>query len=349
MVRFGSWRARLATPVTRGVRTVAGRGRVGDFARDVRKGFGLAQKRLPSRYLYDAVGSALFDAITLLPEYGLTRADERVLRRCAPLLPEQLGRLSAVVELGSGSGLKTRPLLEAFCDRQGSLRYVAIDGSRTALDRCRKELADVRGLRVEGLASFYLEGLSRALKGARKGPVLVLFLGGSIGNFDPEEGVGFLRDVRKLLEPKDALLLGADLEKPVETLIAAYDDPAGVTAAFNLNVLARINRELDGNFDLSLFRHEARWSALERRIEMHLRSVADQSVRIGALRARFPFLRNETLWTESSHRFTPDLLEEMAGRAGFSVSAEWTDEAWAFSESLWIADAATPSLGPRSK
>jgi L-histidine N-alpha-methyltransferase len=293
-------------------------------------------KRLSARYLYDALGSALFDAITLLPEYGLTRADERVLRRAAPVLPDRLGPVDAVVELGSGSGQKTRPLLEGFATRQRRVRYVAIDGSRTALERCRLEVGSVPGLGVDLVEDSYLDGLFRVLGGRREHPVLVLFLGGSIGNFDRDEGVAFLRAVRGFLREGDGLLVGADLEKPVEDLLLAYDDPTGVTAAFNLNFLARINRELDADFDLRLFRHEARWSAPELRVEMHLRSVVDQEVHVRALGARFSFAADETIWTESSHRYTPALLEEMARRSGFTVREGWTDETWAFRESLWM-------------
>jgi dimethylhistidine N-methyltransferase len=295
------------------------------------------QKTLPCQYLYDALGSALFDAITLLPEYGLTRADERILKRCAPLLAERLAPVSEIVELGSGSGVKTRAVLEAFAPRQGAIRYVPIDGSKAALDRCRAELGDVPGVEIEVLVALYLEGLARALREPRTRPALVLFLGGSIGNFEAEEAVRFLSEVRALLREGDALLIGADLEKDPEILLRAYDDGLGVTAAFNRNILARINRELDADFDLSRFRHEARWSDGQKRIEMHLRSVERQRVRVGALQSTFTFEKDETVWTESSHRFTLHLLKEIARRSGFKVAARWVDDEWAFAESLWVA------------
>jgi L-histidine N-alpha-methyltransferase len=308
------------------------------FVREVCEDLGQPQKRLASKYLYDAVGSALFDAITLLPEYGLTRADERLLRRCAPVIAQQFAPFSAIVELGSGNGLKTRPILEAICLAQESLDYYPIDGSSAALERCQKELADLPGLRVEGLPLFYLDGLASVVKWrAPEERLLVLFLGSSIGNFDREESAEFLASVRSLLQPGDGLLLGADLEKSVDRLLEAYDDPAGVTAAFNLNVLARINRELGADFDLGAFRHEVRWCPLGRRIEMHLRSLARQSVHIRAAHCSFRFREGETIWTESSHRFTAEGLDQMASRAGFVSTAQWIDEAWAFAESLWIA------------
>jgi dimethylhistidine N-methyltransferase len=298
-------------------------------------GLSATPKSLPARYFYDAVGSALFDAITQLPEYGLTRADERVLRRAAPRLLERLGRVGAIVELGSGSGYKTKHVLEAFADGRHGLRYVAIDGSVTALERCRRELAEVPGLEFEGLEDTYLEGLSRALEHRSERPVLVLFLGGSIGNFDSGQAGSFLAELRRRLAPGDGLLLGTDLEKDVGALLLAYDDPTGVTAAFNLNILARINRELGGEFDLRLFRHEARWFAPEKRVEMHLRSTIDQEVYVRAVGAGFTFRRDETIWTESSHRYTHGLLDTMARESGFGVVERWTDEAWPFSESLW--------------
>jgi dimethylhistidine N-methyltransferase len=307
------------------------------FAWDVFEGLRKAQKTLPCQYLYDALGSALFDAITLLPEYGLTRADERILARCAPRLAQRLPQVGTIVELGSGSGVKTRAVLETFAPRQQRLRYVPIDGSKAALDRCRAELADIPGVAIEGIVSLYLDGLGRALEGRGNEPALVLFLGGSIGNFEPEDAVRFLSEVRALLQEGDALLIGADLEKSPSVLLKAYDDPLGVTAAFNLNILARINRELDANFDLTRFRHEARWAEAEKRVEMHLVSRARQRVRIGALQSTFAFEADESIWTESSHRFTLRLLKDVARRSGFQVAERWVDDEWVFAESLWVA------------
>jgi dimethylhistidine N-methyltransferase len=306
----------------------------------VEEGLRASPKWLPARYFYDAVGSALFDVITLLPEYGLTRADERVLGRAAPVLPDRLGRVEAIAELGSGSGRKTRLLLGAFASRQAPLRYVAIDGSRTALERCRREVSELPGVDFEGLEEGYLDGLSRVVRERGGDPILVLFLGGSIGNFNAGEADGFLKALRQLLRPGDGLVLGTDLVKPVPELLLAYDDPAGVTAAFNLNLLARINRELGGGFDLRRFRHEARWSEADLRIEMHLRSLVEQEVEVQAIGTRFSFRRDETIWTESSHRYTPALLASMAERAGFAVADGWTDEAWPFRESLWTVPGA---------
>ena len=246
-----------------------------DFAGDVRAGLlRPGQKELPSKYLYDEVGSALFEVISVLPEYGLTRADERLLRRHAIEIVSRLKSRVLVAELGSGSGKKTRWILEALTRRQRTT-YCPIEISPTALARCESELGQIECVSIVGFERPYLDGLLAAASGRREDEhLLVLFLGSTIGNFDRDAGERFLTEVRRILYPGDALLLGTDLEKPLPQLLAAYDDSIGVTAAFNLNLLARINRELDADFDVSAFRHEARYNFPERRIEMHLRSIA---------------------------------------------------------------------------
>ena len=185
----------------------------------------------------------------------------------------------------------------------------------------------------------YLEGLRSVAEGrGERDHVLVLFLGSTIGNFDRDAGEDFLHQVRATLRLGDGLLLGTDLEKPVEQQILAYDDPAGVTAAFNLNLLARINRELGADFDLSCFRHEARWNYADRRIEMHLRSTCRQSVRIPAANLRVVLDEDETIWTESSHKYKAEEIPEMAVRAGFRCDAQWIDAEWPFAQNLLIAE-----------
>ena len=306
------------------------------FAREVRSGLTRGgQKTLPCRYLYDEVGSALFDAITCLPEYGLTRADTRVLVAHASEIADCLPPNVVVTELGSGSGAKTRPILEALRVRQVVL-YYPIDTSGSALARCAQELGNLGA--VIPLESSYLDGLSEVASRRAPGQTLfVLFLGSTIGNFEPESAIDFLYAVRQCLEPGDALLLGADLVKPTERLIAAYDDPAGVTAAFNLNLLGRINRELDADFDLRQFEHAVRYTAEQRRIEMHLRSRVYQIVNIRAADLIVDFAPNETICTEACHKFTPSRICEMARLASFRVAEAWTDEEWPFSETLLVA------------
>jgi L-histidine N-alpha-methyltransferase len=310
-----------------------------DFAADVCAGLlRPGQKELPSKYLYDEVGSALFEVISVLPEYGLTRADERLLRRHAADIVARLKSRVLVAELGSGSGKKTRWILEALARKQ-STTYCPIEISPAALARCESELGQIEYVSIVGFERPYLDGLLAAASGRNGNERLfVLFLGSTIGNFDRDAGERFLAEVRRVLYPGDALLLGTDLEKPLPQLLAAYDDPIGVTAAFNLNLLARINRELAADFDLAGFRHEARYNPLERRIEMHLRSMRDQSVRIARAGCTVSFAKDETIWTESSHKYRAEDISGMARRTGYRCDAQWLDSEWLFAENLLIAE-----------
>jgi dimethylhistidine N-methyltransferase len=306
------------------------------FARDVRDGLARsAQKTLPCQYFYDDVGSALFEVITRLPEYGLTRADARILRDHAKELVACLPRNVAVVELGSGSGVKTRPILEQLGQREPVV-YYPIDVSPAALETCARELAPLGD--VFPLALDYLSGLRHVVeRRAARQRLIVLFLGSTIGNFEPEAAIDFLLGVRACLLPGDAILLGTDLVKPVEQLLAAYDDPPGVTAAFNLNLLARINRELEADFDLRQFEHLARYNRQAQRIEMHLRSRVRQTVNVRGSGLVVEFARRETIRTESCHKFRPEQLCEMARVSGFRLGAQWVDGEWPFAETLLLA------------
>lgn len=312
---------------------------VSEFAADVRDGLTKSgQRELPSKYLYDEVGSALFETICLLPEYGLTRADARLLQRNAPEIVGQLRSPVLVAELGSGSGKKTRWILEALSRRQRTY-YFPIEISPSALEACEKELGRMDLVSIVGYEQPYLEGLRAVAEGRKQGEqLLVLFLGSTIGNFDRDAGEGFLRSVRKILREGDALLLSTDLEKNEDEQILAYDDPAGVTAAFNLNLLARINRELRADFDLRCFRHEARWNAAERRIEMHLLSTCRQRVEIPPAGLRLTLDENETIWTESSHKYQAGEAADMGSRTGFRCEGEWLDKEWPFAQNLLIAE-----------
>jgi len=301
-----------------------------EFAREVCAGLGRpGQKTLPCRYFYDAVGSALFETITLLPEYGLTRADARVIDAHAEDIAAAMPDVPLVVELGSGSGSKTRRLLEAI----GPVTYCPIDVSALALTLCAQSLGDVAEVRpIEG---SYLDGLRTAAQYRPAGRnLLVLFLGSTIGNFESDAANEFLYGIRSELEPGDALLLGTDLVKPVAQLLLAYDDPAGVTAAFNRNLLARINRELGGDFDLRNFEHVARYDAAGQRIEMHLRSLAGQCVNVRRAGMMVRMEAGETIHTESCHKFRLEQIVDMARAGGFRVEAQWTESEWGFAESL---------------
>jgi dimethylhistidine N-methyltransferase len=309
-----------------------------DFAADVRSGLLKPQKELLSKYLYDDVGSGLFEVISVLPEYGLTRADERVLRENAYDIVERLPGLVIVAELGSGSGKKTRWILKALCRRQPT-SYCPIEISPTALAMCRRELGDIDCISIVGFEREYLEGLEEVAARRKAGQHLfVLFLGSTIGNFDRPAGVMFLRQIREALEPGDTLLLGTDLLKPVPQLLKAYDDPLGVTAAFNLNLLARINRELEGDFDMEQFEHVALFNRDARSVEMHLRSRRAQIVSIPASGLTVRFTEGETIWTESSHKYTREDVREMAAATGFRCEAQWVDREWPFAESLLVAE-----------
>lgn len=311
---------------------------VAQFAREVRDGLSKSgQKELPSKYFYDAVGSALFEVISLLPEYGLTRADERILRRHADEITSHISSPAIVAELGSGSGKKTRWILEALARRQPTT-YYPIEISPAALRQVELELDQLPRVAILGFEAEYLDGLRRVHATRRPGErVLALFLGSSIGNFDRAPGEQFLRKVRETLTPGDALLLGTDLEKAAPKLLKAYDDPLGVTAAFNLNLLARINRELGGNFDLAQFEHLALYNSSERRIEMYLRSKAGQRVAIRQADFEVALQEGERIWTESSHKYRADEPFEMAARNGFRCDGQWIDEEWPFAESFLTA------------
>ena len=307
-----------------------------EFAREVRAGLARSgQKTLPCRYLYDEVGSILFEAITYLPEYGLTRADARIIHQHAGTLMARLPGRLVVAELGSGAGNKTYAILERLGQRQ-AVTYYPIDVSPAALALCAQCLGPLG--QVVPLESSYLDGL-RAVA-ARRAPgetLLVLFLGSTIGNFEPEAALDFLYAVRLCLRPGDALLLGTDLVKPAEQLLAAYDDPTGVTAAFNLNLLGRINRELGADFDLRQFEHAARYDDALQRVEMHLRSRVSQRVSIPGADIIADFAPGETICTEASHKFRPEQIAGLSRAAGFRLTEQWIDCAWPFAENLLAA------------
>jgi L-histidine N-alpha-methyltransferase len=312
---------------------------VSEFAEDARAALTKSgQRELPSKYLYDELGSALFEAICVLPEYGLTRADARLLQRHSNEIVSRLQGTVQVAELGSGSGKKTRWILEALSRRQKT-RYYPIEISPSALAACEKELGQIDLVSVVGYEQTYLDGLRSVTKNRDEDDrLLVLFLGSTIGNFDRDAAEAFLQEVRETLLPGDALLLGTDLVKDVETQLLAYDDPAGVTAAFDLNLLGRINRELGADFQLSRFRHQALWNPDERRIEMHLRSLSRQRVSIPAAEFSFTLDEGETIWTESSHKYHAKDVIDIANRTGFRCQEQWIDDEWAFAQNLFLVE-----------
>ena len=311
-----------------------------DFAQAVADGLTRkGQKTLPPSWFYDEVGSALFETITVLPEYGVTRAEAGLLLNSADEIVRASSHPAIVIELGSGTGTKTRHILAAAA-RYRSVHYFPIDISPAALDSCVKILDTVNNVSIQPIEATYLDGIDSALAGGRVSrkpgePALLLFLGSTIGNFNRGQATSFLTQIRRRMLPGDHLLLGADLVKSRAKLLSAYDDPIGVTAAFNLNLLARINRELDGHFELSQFAHEARYNERQSRIEMHLRSLRSRKVRIDALDLAIPFAAGETIWTESSHKFRTEEISRIGQRGGWSCVRQWVESEWGFAETLF--------------
>lgn len=299
----------------------------------IREGLMGRPRRLPSLLLYDALGSTLFEAITLLPEYALTRADFALIEQHATHVFDAMRGPLDVVELGPGAGTKATLLLSKLVKRQPQVPFTGVDVSRTALDACLRELELIDGVSARAVTGRYLQGLASAqrLEGHRR---LVLFLGSNLSNFDRPEAARFFGQVRATLQPGDGFLVATDLEKSAALLLPAYDDALGVTASFNLNVLLRLNREWGANFPLDAFRHRARWNAGERRIEMHLE--ATRAVSTTVLEVPVQLEPGETLWTESSHRFHPDELRGWGTAAGFTCAGQWTHAPWAFAHSLFL-------------
>lgn len=310
-----------------------------DFGRDVRAGLTAHPKSLPPRWFYDALGSALFDAICFLPEYYVMRAETEVLTRHRQEIVASFGNGVRLIELGSGAARKTRILLDGLTERQPSLEYVPVDVDATMLERSGRELLnDYERLRVTAVcADFTRPSIPLAQLAPHRGRTVVLFLGSTIGNLDPDAAIAMLRDLRSALAPGDALFLGCDLRKSRDVLEPAYDDPLGVTAAFNLNLLARINRELGGTFALDAFRHRAFYDDAHGRIEMHLVSTRAQRVRIEAIDLDVELAEGESIHTESSYKHDAQTIATLAAASGFSVEQTWTDGRKWFADVLLVA------------
>jgi dimethylhistidine N-methyltransferase len=314
------------------------------FAADVRRDLSLTPKQLQSKYLYDALGSSLFEAICRLPWYRITRAEGRLLAGAAPAILAALlgGERSGhplIVELGPGSGEKLVILAEALQHACGHARVHLIDISPQALEQSERTLGRFEHVSIIGHRETYEVGLRQAasMRGGAGNPMLVLLLGSNIGNFDPPAASAFLAGIRDALAPGDFLLLGADLVKPERDLLLAYDDPLQVTAAFNRNLLVRINRELGGTFDVNAFAHRAVWNAQDERVEMHLESLRDQVVTVAAAGLRVSFARGERIWTESSYKYDHGRIEALGVDAHLSIVDQWTDASAGFAVTLFTA------------
>jgi dimethylhistidine N-methyltransferase len=300
---------------------------------DVLDGLTATPKWLPPRLFYDARGSELFEEITRLPEYYLTRTERTIFQAHADDMVAQAGPNLSVFELGAGTATKTQLILRALSSRQRRVTYIPVDVSHTALKQCADDLAEkFPQMTVEPIVADYTSGIAR-LKSVR-GRKLVLYIGSSIGNFELDEAADLLARIREGLRPGDALLLGVDLAKSPDILLPAYDDAQGVTAEFNKNVLRRLNDELSADFDLDRFRHLAVWNASKSRIEMHLESTTDQSVNFAMLGLSVHFDEGETIHTENSYKFTPQMIDDLFGRCGFTLERTWTDPHHWFAEHL---------------
>jgi L-histidine Nalpha-methyltransferase len=289
----------------------------------VRAGLTKSRKTLPPWLLYDETGSALFEEITALPEYYLTRTERAILQASSGEIIDAAGLPLEIVELGAGSATKTSLLLEALLTRQPTALYTPVDVSPTALRLAVAELRRFRRLHVRPILARYPDDLVLPERSAERR--LVVFLGSNIGNYQPSEARALLAGVRARLEPGDAFLLGADLAKSPRLLRPAYDDAAGVTARFNLNVLRRLNRELGAGFDLDRFRHVVKWNAAASRMELYLESTIAQTVPIHALGTEIALGRGERIHTESSYKLTRSALRRLLVDAGFKPEAKWHD------------------------
>ncbi len=297
------------------------------IAFDVLQGLTRAPKALPPTLFYDATGSALFEQITTLPEYYLTRTETGILEANADEIVCRAGNGITLVELGAGTAAKTRIIIRALLRHQRRAVFYPVDVSPDPLRMAAEELPrEFPALAVHPLVADYTA--SRWLDQV-PGRKLVLYIGSSIGNFEPFQATALLARLRRSLAAGDALLLGADMAKDPAVLVPAYDDPQGVTAQFNLNMLARINRELGGHFDLNSFRHVALWNPRCSRMEMYLESLREQTVAIDLLRLQVRFARGERIHTENSYKFTAAMIEAMLADSGFRPEATWTDpRAW---------------------
>jgi L-histidine N-alpha-methyltransferase len=306
---------------------------VSPIAEDVLRGLSARPRRLPPKLFYDAAGSHLFEQITGTPEYYPTRTERAILKNFAGEMVQQAGNNLTLVELGAGSASKTQVLIEALLRRQLRADFYPVDVSSSALQGA---LATLNGhfprLRVSPIVADYTHRLPdlKSLPGRK----LVLFIGSTIGNFEPEEAEEFLKNVRRSLEPGDALLIGFDMIKDADVLHAAYNDAQGVTAAFNKNVLARINRELGGSFDVDAFEHVALWNRKKSRIEMHLESTYEQTVWVQDLGRGYHFDQGERIHTENSYKFNERSIARLLRRSGFKLEKSWTDPMGWFCEAL---------------
>jgi L-histidine N-alpha-methyltransferase len=308
---------------------------LGLLASEVRAGLTATPKRIPCRFFYDEAGSQIFEEICELPEYYLTRAESEILRDRAQDVAQRFSLPISLVELGSGSSTKTRLLIEALLGEYNSLSYIPIDISPSVLEASALQLLDdYKHLEIRAIAGEYQDGLRR-IRSETQRPKLILWLGSSIGNLDRPSAERFVSDLRGGMNLEDRLLLGIDLRKDREVLESAYDDSSGVTARFNRNLLARINRELGGHFDPETFDFQATYDEVGGNVVSQLRSRRDQTVRIEDLGLDVAFRAGETIHTENSYKYSQAEIDALAGCTGFVVEEHWLDAKNRFSANLF--------------
>ena len=307
---------------------------VDQFAMDVDHGLSSKQKSIPPKYFYDAIGSQLFEQICDLPEYYLTRTEAEILRKNAQAIVGNLKEESVLVELGSGSSTKTRILIEVLLEKQQYLHYIPIDLARDILvESSGKLLEEYEKLEITAYVANYHVALA-ILREKEIANKLILFLGSSIGNLDPKDAKNFLKLIRNDMDETDRFLIGVDLKKAREILEPAYDDPQGVTAAFSLNLLERINREMDANFDLTKFQFRSFYNEDLGRIEAYLVSLKSQTTRIEKIGKEFFIEKGETIHVENSYKYSIEEIEALSQYAGFKLESTWLDDQNLFSVNL---------------
>ncbi len=303
---------------------VNGGTRINTFAEDVSLGLTAAKKFLLPKYFYDPKGSELFERICDTPEYYVTRTEAEILKIHSDEIYRANQGKNVIIELGSGTSVKTRYIINSFISHNGGLTYIPIDVSDIILPSSELLIKDFDRLTVKGVLAEYEEGLQVAGSISNK-PKMIVFLGSSIGNFDLHDAKELVRKIGNIMNHADSFLVGFDLVKDEEILNAAYDDKAGVTSAFNLNILTRINSELGGEFDLSKFKHTAHFNKTESRMEMHLVSLAEQDVCIHTIKEKIHFSKDEKIHTENSYKFTDEMINDITKFAGLKLLNKWKD------------------------
>jgi dimethylhistidine N-methyltransferase len=332
-----STKSSAASPSRLVIHDLARRNGHAEFSQDIRAGLSANPKRLFAKYLYDELGSRLFGAICEVNEYYLTRAEDEILKAHAAEIVGCVPKCHTLIDLGSGSAEKTRRLIEAFIRERQELLFIPVDISASALSESSHALlGSYPNLRIQAYAADYFQALD-ALSDLGRRPVLVLFLGSNIGNFEPEEARNFLHAIRRVLRPEDVLLLGADLKKDRQILEAAYNDALGVTRAFIVNELERINRELDANFDLWAFGLRSFYNELPGRVEVYLESLRAQSVDIRALDMHIQFGSGERIHVENAYKYDSETLKSIGRETGFELERTWLDQEEKFSSNLFRA------------